>query len=79
MQNMLKMLKKAVNVIVVLIQKVLITVSLVCIYFFGFGITFLFCLIFKRRVICGALRDNSTFWNQADDYESGMNEAVRQS
>jgi hypothetical protein len=79
MHGMFKILQKAANAIVVLIQKVVITISLFCIYFICFGMIFLFCLIFKRKVICGASGDSSTFWVPAEDYETGIDEAARQS
>ena len=79
MQNTIKKIKDTIDVIVMAVQKVLISVSLVLVYFFGFGIIYLFCLIFNRKAICGAPRNNPTFWTRADDFESDMTEAARQS
>lgn len=79
MRDIFKNLKKAVNAIVIFIQKVLITVSLFLLYFFGFGALYFFCLIFKREAIRGTLKDKATFWETAEDYESDMDEALRQS
>jgi len=60
-------------------QKVLITVLLTLLYVFGFGITFLFASLFKRRLLRRSGATGDTFWRAATGYEPGMDDSIRQS
>lgn len=73
------MLKKITQNFVRTVQKILIVVSLIFIYFFGFGITLLFTLIFHRKVLTGYSKDDNTFWVEAERYEPDISDSLRQS
>jgi hypothetical protein len=73
------MIKQIISKIVLIVQKILIAVCLVCVYFLGFGITLLFSLIFKRGIVTEESTQKHTFWSEAKGYEDGINDAIRQS
>ena len=70
--------KKVVQPVVRVIQKILITVLLIVIYFIGFGITYLCALIFKRDLLFD-VRTGDSFWRKAKGYEPDMEDCLRQS
>ncbi len=73
------MLKKIIQWYVMIVQKVLITVMLFMLYILGFGITFIFAVIFNRRLL-GLERVNKyTFWKDAQGYDADINECMRES
>lgn len=61
-----------------IVQKIIITLSLIIIYFVGFGITLIFILVFRRKMLTGEFGKN-TIWIEAEGYESDINGAIRQS
>jgi hypothetical protein len=70
--------KKVVQPVVRVIQKILVTVLLVVVYSFGFGITYLCALIFKRDLLFD-MRKGDSFWRQVKGYEPDMEDCLRQS
>jgi len=72
------MAKKIIQKFIMVVQKIIITSSLIVIYFAGFGITLIFVLLFKRKVITGEPR-NGSVWIEAEGYEPDINDAVFQS
>ena len=73
------MIKKIMQNLIRIIQRILITVSLTIIYFFGFGITLFFMMIFNRKVLRGYSEDDHTFWIEAKGYEADIDDTMRQS
>ena len=72
-------IKKIIQNLIRIIQRILIFVSLTVIYFFGFGITLLFMMIFNRKVLTGYSKNDNTFWIEAKGYEADIEESLRQS
>lgn len=60
-------------------QKILITVLLFFVYIFGFGLTFIWAVIFKRELLGHRIKMSSSFWKKADGYEAHFEDAMRQS
>ena len=73
------MLKKIIQNFIRIMQKVLITISLITVYIVGIGVTFVFAVIFKRQILKEKYRAKNTFWNEAKDYEADFNSSLRQS
>jgi hypothetical protein len=73
------MFKKIILAFIGGIQKILIVIFLTLIYFLGLGATLLFMLIFNRKPLKAYSKDSATFWGEAKGYESGMEDALRQS
>jgi hypothetical protein len=61
------------------IQKILITVLLFFVYIFGFGLTLVWAMIFKRELLGRGIKMSSSFWRKADGYEAHFEDAMRQS
>jgi len=73
------MLKKIIEKIIWIIQVIVITISLLLIYFVGFGVTLVFILLFNRKIFNIASSNRDTFWIEADGYDLDMNDGLRQS
>lgn len=73
------MIKKIIRNFVRIIQKVLIVLLLTLIYFLGFGITVIFMMVFKHKILTGSRKDDITFWVEANGYEADMEDSLRQS
>lgn len=61
-----------------LVQRILIAISLFLIYFFGFGLTKVFAVIFNRRLL-GKSKKADTFWLEAKGYLISIKDALRES
>lgn len=61
------------------IQKILLTVFLVLIYFLGLGSTLIFLILFKRGVIRDGSDAKDSSWSQAEGYAPDLSEGFRQS
>jgi len=61
-----------------ILQKIIITLFLIIIYFAGFGLTLVFVLLFKHDVLAGE-SGNNTAWIDAEGYEPDIIDAARQS
>lgn len=70
--------RKVVQPVVRVVQSILVTVLLILVYFFGLGITYLFMLVFNRKVLFD-MRSGNTFWREAKGYEPDMEDCLRQS
>ena len=73
------MLKKFLAKLIRVIQKILITVFLILIYFLGFGITLFWVALFNRKLIYGSLKSNDSSWLKAEGYDSDLEGSLRQS
>jgi len=71
--------KAVVSVIVRVIQKILITVLLFLLYFFGFGLTWLIMLIFRKATLLSLKTKKDSFWKEAQGYQVTMEESGRES
>jgi cytochrome c biogenesis protein CcdA len=73
------MLKRLVQKLIRIVQKILITVSLTVVYFLGLGITLIFIVFFNRRILTGNNKDDSSFWVPASGYQPDIEDSFRQS
>lgn len=73
------MIKRIIQKIIKVIQVILITLLLTITYFVIFGITLIFTAIFRRKILLGQTRRDSTFWIEAKGYEVDLKDAVSQS
>ena len=73
------MIKKIIQGFIKTVQKILIFVSLIIIYFLGFGITLFFMMIFNRKVLAGYSKNDNTFWIKATKYEADIEDSMHQS
>jgi hypothetical protein len=73
------MLKKIIQAFIRTVQRILIFVSLTLVYFFGLGITLLFAMFLKRKLLKGYNKDDDSFWVEAKGYDADINESLRQS
>jgi len=75
---MLTRIKKIIQLVVRLVQKILVTTFLFILYFLGFGLTLIALFIFKRDFLIKNYKQNESFWKEAADYESEANGSLRQ-
>lgn len=75
----MKRLKNLARKIIVAVQKILIAVFLFLIYFLGFGLTFLFTVIFNRRLLGIEPGQPDTCWVKAEGYQADIQDGLRQS
>ena len=74
-----RIFKKILAKLVRAIQKIMITVFLILIYFLGFGITLLFMVLFNRKLIFRRLKSKDSSWLRAEEYDPGLEGSLRQS
>jgi len=60
-------------------QKVIVTVSLILIYFLFLGMTLIFVIIFKLKILRNQYNKKESFWLEAKDYEPIYKNCLRQS
>lgn len=73
-------MKRLLQRIIRIVQKVLITVCLVVVYVIGLGVTRLFVFLFRRRTPFRSRDDETgTYWKKAAGYEADLERCVRQS
>ena len=73
------MIRKIIQNFIKIVQKIVITVSLVIVYIFGIGITLIFIIIFNRRLLGITEGKRDTFWRDAEGYNSDISECLRES
>lgn len=61
------------------VQKILVTVFLIVIYFVGFGVTCIIVTVFDRKLLRFDDKNMKTFWKDAKDYGQDVDECARQS
>ena len=61
------------------IQKILLAVFLVLIYFLGLGFTLILAILFNRKVIAGGKNHEDSSWSEAQGYGPDLSESLRQS
>jgi len=74
-----ELLKIKTQKFMVIVQKILITIFLILIYFVGFGLTLIFVLLFNKRIIFATRGKPDTFWLEADGYEPDIPDSMKQS
>jgi len=74
-----KKIKKALRWYIKTVQKILITLLLTILYSVGLGATFLFALIFNRRLLGLKAKKETSFWKEAEGYQSDLDDSIRQS
>lgn len=57
----------------------MVFISLILVYFLGFGITLLLMLVFNRKALADYNVNNDTFWVKAEGYEPDIGDSSRQS
>jgi hypothetical protein len=71
--------KKFINNYIRFVQKILITILLSLLYFIGFGLTYLFLLIFKPSLLISRFKIKDSYWQMAKDYETNLEDSMHQS
>ncbi len=71
--------KIVTQIIIIFVQKILITIFLFLLYFLFFGITLIFILIFKKNMLKQNYESEYTFWNKAKDYNANIKNSIHQS
>lgn len=61
------------------IQRLIVVISLFLIYIFGFGLTAIFMIVFKKNFLENSPAKKDTFWIDANGYNPNIEEAFRQS
>jgi cytochrome c biogenesis protein CcdA len=79
MRSLLGKIKAILQFLVKAIQGLLLVVFLTILYFFGFGVTVLFMLFFKRRALNERYNLRASFWDRAEGYEADINSSISQS
>ena len=79
MPGVISRLRKLLDIYVRSVQKVLIIIFLVLTYFLALGLTHVMALVFKRELLRDSQQDRSTYWTDAEDYETEMDDCLRQS
>jgi|AntAceMinimDraft_9_1070365.scaffolds.fasta_scaffold66733_2 ABC-type Na+ efflux pump permease subunit len=64
---------------IILVQKILVNGFLLIIYYFGFGITFLFMFFINSKLLFNKRKNKTSFWKNSKGYECSINECERQS
>ena len=75
---MLRRLGKIIQVVVRLIQKILLSVSLIILYILGLGLTRLYLSVFNRNILVKRYKKNDTFWKEAAGYQPDADDVLRQ-
>ena len=76
---MIEKIKHVTGVIVKMVQKIVITVSLVLLYFIGLGLTLPLALLFHRKLMGFGHTNDESFWQDAEGYESELEAYRRES
>lgn len=74
----MRVFKRFVQAYVRFVQKVLITLLLTLLYVFGFGSTYLFAAVFRRKLLRGSPTGQSV-WQSAEGYECDLERCSEQS
>ena len=75
---MLKHIKRLLRVVIMVVQKILVTIFLVILYIVGLGATLFFVFIFKRSLLFKNYKNDRTFWKEASGYEPDSDGSLRQ-
>lgn len=73
------MLKKIIHKLIIIIQKVIISVLLFIVYYLFFGLTVVIAFLFKRRIVWGRDYLKGTTWLNAAGYDEDMLQSKMQS
>ncbi len=73
------MIKRIMQKFIKVVQIILITLLLTVTYFVVFGITVVFMIIFRRKILTGQNRYDNTFWIEAKGYELNNEDIFSQS
>jgi len=61
------------------VQKILLAVFLVIIYFFGFGLTLALAVLFNPKIIFAGRKNKESSWVRAEGYQPDLEDCLRQS
>ncbi len=73
------MIKRMMQKFIKVVQIILITLLLTVTYFVVFGITVVFMIIFRRKILTGQNRYDNTFWIETKGYELNNEDIFSQS
>ena len=76
---MLKKIKDFVWKIVIAVQKVLLTILLFFLYYIGFGLTFLFAILFRRSILRRPADAPKSRWFIPSGYDPVLGDSGRES
>lgn len=75
-----KKLRRALEIFIMAVQKIVITLLLGLLYIIGFGLTAFFALIFNRKILRDAKpKGSDSYWEDAEHYEEDLEQCTRQS
>jgi len=75
---MLRYIKRIVQAVVVVAQRILVTIILVILYIGGFGATLFFIFVFKRSLLFRNYKNDRTLWKEAVGYDPDPDDSLRQ-
>ena len=75
---MLKHIKRLLRVVIMVAQKILVTIFLIILYILGLGTTLFFMFIFKRSFLFKNYKNDRTLWKEAAGYEPDPDSSLRQ-
>jgi len=73
------MFEKIIRIYVRIVQKTLITIFLVMLYIFGFGVIYILALLFNRKLLGIGKKEKDTFWVESIGYDINMTNSSRES
>ena len=77
MKNFFRRIQEIIQPVIRIIQKILLAVFLILLYFIGLGLTLFFMLFFKRNILWGKPDSSNTFWSEAEDYDANLDNSMR--
>lgn len=77
--RIIQSIKNITMKIVKIIQKNLVTITLILIYYVGFGVTKLFVLLLNRRLLWKKKSGKESFWVESSGYNPMIEDCKRQS
>jgi hypothetical protein len=72
-------MKKIIKIYIRFVQKILITLLLTVLYFIGFGLTWVYSVLFKRGMLYGRCRNDESFWLDIKEQEPNLQNSIQQS
>ena len=79
MQVLGRMFKKIIQKLVIVVQKIIMSVALFLIYYLIFGLVVAFALLFNRKILTGGTRLQNTNWFPASGYDKDALDSKMQS
>ncbi len=74
----LRRVRDAARLVAAMLQKLLVSVLLLIVYILGFGLTSVLLRLFRPRVLSRHGTAGETSWHEAEGYEAGTDDHLRQ-